>query len=113
MTDEIFLYLIVLLNIIVQLFLIRSLALPAREKRKHLAIAIAIPLGVVASMRLLVLGGIVEGNVAGQGFLERCVTDAAGILIMAGPWLATLAAVITRYRPGPLHHPHGPGEPGR
>jgi hypothetical protein len=113
MADELFLYLIVLLNTTVQLFLIRSLGLPAREKRKYLAIAIAIPLCVMASMRLLVLGGIVGGNVADQGFLERCVTDAAGILIMAGPWLATLAAVITRYRPRLLHHPHRPGEPGR
>ena len=113
MADEIFLYLIVLLNTVVQLFLIRSLALAPAVKRKYLATAVAIPLGVMASMRLLVLAGIIEGSVAGQSFLERCVTDGAGIVIMGGPWLATLAAVIARYRPRLLHHPHGPGEPGR
>lgn len=98
MTDEVFLYLIVLLNTLVQLALIHSLNLPARGKRKYYALAIAIPVLVMVSMRLLVLLGLIHSLVADQSLVERIVTHAASILIIAGPWLATLAALIARYR---------------
>ena len=117
MADHVFLYLIVLLNAVVQLVLIRSLNLPARAKRKYYAVAIAIPVLVMVSMRLLVAAAIIDSRVADQSLIERFVTDVAGILLIAGPWLATVAAIVAKYRHGsvgkPLHHAHRPGKPDR
>ena len=98
MTDELSVYLIVALNILVQLMLIRSLRFPPGGKRKYYWCAVAIPLGVMLSMRLLIASGAVNGNVAGQSAAEHVFTASAGAILMAAPWFVTLFAIVDRQR---------------
>jgi hypothetical protein len=100
MSDQVFIYLIVALNTIVQLMLIRSLNFPPGRKRKYYLFAIAIPVLVMLSMRLLIAGGMIHGRVADQSAIEQHITAAASILLMAGPWLVTLAAILDKQRKG-------------
>jgi hypothetical protein len=51
-------------------------------------------------VRLSVAGGAIHGRVADQSTAERWVTTAASATLLAGPWLATLAAVLRRKRKG-------------
>lgn len=100
MPDQLFIYLIVALNAVVQLILIRSLNFPPGAKRKYYALTIAVPVLVMVAMRLLVAGGVIQEVVAGQSALERYITTAASVLLMAGPWLVTLAALLDKRRRG-------------
>ncbi len=100
MPDQLFIYLIVVLNALTQLLLIRSLNFPRGGKRKYYLFAIAIPLMVMLSMRLLIAGGMISGRVVDQSPIEQMITAAAGILLMAGPWLVTLAAILDKRRRG-------------
>ena len=100
MPDQVFIYLIVALNTLVQLILIRSLNFPDGGKRKYYLLAGAIPVLVMLSMRLLVAGGVIHGRVAEQSAIEQYITAAASILIMAGPWISTLAAILDKRRKG-------------
>jgi hypothetical protein len=98
MHDEVFIYVIIVLNTLVQLMLIRSLSFPAGGRWKYYMVAVGIPLGVMLSMRLLILGGVIPNRVANQSPGENYITTAAGILLVAGPWLATIAAIFSRKR---------------
>lgn len=98
MADELLIYVIVLFNALVQLALIHGLDIPVGNKRKYYGLAVAIPVLVMASMRLSVYLGLIHGHVADQGFLERYATDVASVMLVAGPWLATLGALRCRYR---------------
>jgi hypothetical protein len=93
-------YLIVGLNIVVQLMLIGRLKFPPGGRRKYYALAIAIPVLVLLSMRLLVAGGLIHNNVADQTPVEQFVTSTASILLLAGPCLVTLAAILDKKRSG-------------
>jgi hypothetical protein len=100
MPDQLFIYLIVALNALVQLILIRSLNFPAGGKRKYYLLAVAIPLLVMLSVRLLIAVGVMHSRVADQSVLEQHATTAASVLLMAGPWLVTLAAILDKRRKG-------------
>jgi hypothetical protein len=100
MSDQAFIYLIVALNALVQLMLIRSLNFPAGGKRKYYLSAIAIPALVMLSMRLLIAGGMIHERVADQSEIEQFITTAASVLLIAGPWLVTLAAILDKQRKG-------------
>jgi hypothetical protein len=100
MPDQVFIYLIVALNTLVQLILIRSLNFPAGGKRKYYILAVAIPVLVMVAMRLSIVGGMIHGRVADQSAIEQYITGAASILLMAGPWLSTLAAILDKRRKG-------------
>ena len=100
MSELALIHLIVALNIVVQLMLIGRLGLPSRGKRKYYVLAVAIPVLVLVSMRLLVAGGIMHGRVADQPPAEQFITTAASILLLAGPCLVTLAAILDRKRSG-------------
>ena len=100
MSDQAFIYLIVALNALVQLMLIRSLNFPAGGKRKYYVFAIAIPVLIMLSTRLLIAGGMVHSRVAEQSAIEQYITAAASILLMAGPWISTLAAILDKRRKG-------------
>jgi hypothetical protein len=92
MSDTVFIYLIVALNTLVQIMVIWRLKFPAGGRGGYYVLAVAIPVFVIVSMRLLVTSGMIHGLVADQTSMERHVTTAAGILLIAGPWIATLAA---------------------
>jgi hypothetical protein len=98
MHDKVFIYLIVVLNTCCQLMLIWRLKFPAGEKKKFCVFAIAIPLVVMLSMRLLIAGGMIHGRVADQTPVEHYITMAASILLVSGPWLVTLAAIFSKKR---------------
>jgi hypothetical protein len=100
MSDPVFIYLIVALNTFVQLILIRSLNFPAGGKRKYYVFAIAIPVLIMLSTRLLIAVGMIHSRVADQSAIEQFITTAASILLMAGPWLSTLAAILDKQRKG-------------
>ncbi len=100
MPDQAFIYLIVALNTCVQLMLIRSLNFPVGGKRKYHLIAVAIPVLVMLSARLLIAVGMIHSRVADQSAIEQHITTAASILLMAGPWLVTLAAIFDKQRKG-------------
>jgi hypothetical protein len=98
MPDEFLTYLIVGLNLIVQLMLIRRLSFPPGARRKYYLSAVAIPVFVMVSVRVLIAGGMIQRRVADQSTVEQYMTAAASILLIAGPWLVTLAAIIDRKR---------------
>ncbi len=98
MSDEVFIYLIVALNMLVQIMLIWRLKFPAGGKWKYCLSVVAIPALVMASVRLAVAGGMIHGRVAEQSTIERWITSAASIMLVAGPWLVTLAAILNKKR---------------
>ena len=98
MYDKVFIYLIVALNTCCQLMLIWRQKFPGGEKRKFCIYAVAIPVAVMVSMRLLIAGGMIHGRVADQSPTEHYITTAASILLIAGPWLVTLAAIFSKKR---------------
>ncbi len=98
MSDEVFIYLIVALNTLVQVMLIRRLAFPAGGRWKYHAFAVGIPLVLMVSMRLAIVGGMIPGRVVEQSPVENYITTAASVLLIGGPWLATLAAILSRNR---------------
>ena len=100
MSDQVFIYLIVALNTFVQLMLIGRLNFPAGGKRKYYLFAVAIPVLVMLSTRLLIANGMIHSRVADQSAIEQHITSAASILLMAGPWLVTLAAILDKRRKG-------------
>ncbi len=98
MSDKVFIYLIVALNIFVQLMLIRSLNFPPGGRRKYYLLAVAIPVAIMLSMRLLIVAGVIHRRVADQSAIEQFMTNAASAILMAAPWLVTLFAIIDRKR---------------
>jgi hypothetical protein len=98
MYDQLFIYLIVALNTCCQLMLIWRQKFPAGEKRKYCVYAVAIPVLVMLSMRLLIASGMIHGRVADQTSVEQYITKSASILLIAGPWLVTIAAILTKMR---------------
>jgi hypothetical protein len=98
MADKIFIYLIVALNTACQLTLIWRLKFPPFEKKKFCVIALAIPLLLMVTMRLLIAGGVIHGRVADQSPMEHLITMAASIMLVAGPWGVTIAAIFSRKR---------------
>lgn len=98
MSDEGFIYLIVVLNILVQLMLIHSLRFPPGGRRKYYLLATVIPVAIMLSMRLLIAAGAINSRVAEQSAVEHFVTSAAGVLLMAAPWLVTLFAIVDKRR---------------
>ena len=100
MTDLALIHLIVVLNVLGQLMLIGRLRFPSGGRRKYYVFAVAVPVFVLVSMRLLAAGGLIHSRVADQPPVEQFMTTAASILLLAGPWLATLAAILDKKRSG-------------
>jgi len=106
MADYIFIYLIVTLNTLCQLMLIWRQRLAANERRKFCSIAIAIPVVLMVTMRLLITGGAIHGSVAEQSLGEQFFTKGTSILLIAGPWLVTIAAILAKMRNRALLNKH-------
>ena len=98
MSDELFIYLIVALNVFVQLMLIHSLRFPPGGRKKYYLLAIGIPVAIMLFMRLLIVAGAIHGRVADQSSIEKIVTSVFGVALMAAPWLVTIAAIVERKR---------------
>ena len=98
MTDQVIIYLIVALNTFCQLMLVWRQKFPAGQRNRYCLCAVAIPLVLMLSMRLLVAGGLIHGRVADQSRLEHFITTVTCMLLVAGPWFVTIAAVIAKRR---------------
>ena len=98
MPDELFIYVVVALNILVQLMLIHSLRFPPGSRRKYYFLAVGIPIAIMLSMRLLIVAGAIQNRVADQSTIEQLVTSAAGVILMAAPWLVTMFAIVDKKR---------------
>jgi hypothetical protein len=98
MNDEIYVYAIVALNILVQATLVWRLKFPAGGRWKYVAAVIAVPLALMAGMRMLVGTGAVHARLAEQSAFEHYLTMLSSVLLVLGPWLVTFAAVVSRRR---------------
>lgn len=96
MPDQVLIYMIVMLNALCQLLLIRRLKLSGASKWKYSCLAVAIPAILMVSMRLLIANGAIHGRIADQTFVEQYITKGASILLIAGPWFATIAAIVSK-----------------
>ena len=93
-SNHLSIYLIVGLNAACHIMLIWRLKIDKIAKLKYCAMSVAIPLLVMASMRLMVALGVFHMRLAEQGGIERAFTMLASMLLIAGPLLATGAAVV-------------------
>jgi hypothetical protein len=50
------------------------------------------------TMRLLIASGAIHGLVAEQSPAEQFFTKGTSILLIAGPWLVTLAAILVKMK---------------
>ncbi|GFO58005.1 hypothetical protein GMST_03300 [Geomonas silvestris] len=91
-------YLIVLCNALCHVMLIWRLRLDLAAKLKFWALCAGIPLAVMVTMRLMVALGMIPARVAEQGMWERATTLLGSVLLLAGPFLATGAALMYRRR---------------
>ena len=96
MPNHLLIYVIVILNALCQLMLIWSLKKLGRRRLGYMAFAAALPLTAAVLMRILVYAGLIHGRVAEQTQVEHLLTRAMGIVLIAGPWLTTAAAVLCR-----------------
>jgi len=98
MSDHVIIYLIVALNSCCQVMLIWRQKFPAGTRNRYCLCAVAIPLSMMVFMRLLVAGGMIHGRVADQTQLEHLVTTLSSMLLVAGPWFVTVAAIVNKRR---------------
>ena len=96
MPNHSLIYLIVILNSICQAMLIWRLKLDKHSKWKYCCFAIAVPLLIAVSMRGMVAMGAMHAHLSEQAVLERAVTSLASILLIAGPFIVTIAAFAFR-----------------
>jgi len=94
-SNHILIYLIVLLNAFSQIMLIWRLKSLGTARFAFMGVAAALPLSLTAMMRILVALGVINGRIADQSHLEHFLTQTMSILLIAGPWLATAAAVMS------------------
>lgn len=94
MSDHQLIYLIVLLNTLCQIMLIWRQRDINSTRWLFVGLAAAVPLLLMIVMRILVSGGVIHGHLADQTAPERALTHVTSILLLAGPWLVTLAAVL-------------------
>jgi hypothetical protein len=106
MHDHVLIYLIVALNALCQLMLIWRQKLAAGEKWKYCSLAVAIPVVIMVSMRLMIASGTIHGRIAEQSLVEQFVTKGAGTLLIAGPWLVTVAVLLSKMRSRALLKKH-------
>jgi hypothetical protein len=95
MTDQVLIYMIVGLNTLCQVMLIWRQKLGNSTKWKFCCLAVGIPLVIMLSMRLLIASGSIHGHVAEQSLVEQYITKGSSMLLIIGPWLVTLVAIIT------------------
>lgn len=106
MHDHALIYLIVALNALCQLMLIWRQKLADSEKWTYCSLAVAIPVLIMISMRLMIASGAIHGRIAEQSLVEQYLTKGAGMLLIAGPWLVTLTVLLTKMRSRALLKKH-------
>jgi hypothetical protein len=49
-------------------------------------------------MRLLIVSGMIHGRVVDQSLVEQYLTKGTSMLLIAGPWFVTFAAVLAKMK---------------
>ncbi len=98
MSDHLLIYFIVILNCMAQILLIRRLKLSNRDKYLFYGYAAGIPLLLAVTMRLLIAGSLFHAHVVDQSPLEHVITTITGSLLIIGPWMVTLSALLMRWK---------------
>ncbi|HIJ80075.1 MAG TPA: hypothetical protein HPP76_00030 [Desulfuromonadales bacterium] len=98
MPDHLLIYLIVLLNALSQSMLIWRLKLKHTIKWKFCCSAIAVPLILAGLVRLLIAQGIIHSRISEQSSFEHVVTSGLSMLLIGGPWLVTITAILVNRR---------------
>ena len=94
MPDHLLIYVIVLLNALTQAMLIWRLKQAPALKWVLCCSTVAVPLLLAVSMRVLIAQGVINARMADQTFIEQLITKSSSILLIAGPWLVTVAAIF-------------------
>jgi hypothetical protein len=94
MPDHLLIYLIVLLNALTQAMLVWRLKLVPAIKWKLCCSTVAVPLLLALAMRLFIAQGIIHARIVEQTLIEQLVTKGSSMLLIAGPWLVTITAII-------------------
>jgi hypothetical protein len=100
MQDTVVIYVPVALNAPMQVMLIGRLRLASAGQWRYQCLAVAVPLMIAVTMRLLVAGEMIHEQTAIQSSAERSVTTTASVALLAGPWLVSVAAFVGRRRKG-------------
>lgn len=98
MNNDLMIYSIVALNILVQLALIARLKFPPGAKWKYALAAASIPVLVMLCVRALVAGGLLHERLVEQSMLERAFTTLASLALVLGPVGVTIFAVVSKKR---------------
>lgn len=96
MPNHSLIYVIVILNAACQAMLIWRLKFERQSKWKYCLLTFAVPLLIALTMRIMVATGAMHAQLSEQALLERAVTSLAGILLIAGPFIVTIAALVLR-----------------
>jgi hypothetical protein len=94
MPDHLLIYVIVLLNALTQAMLVWRLKQAPATKWALCCSTFGVPLLLAVSMRVLIAQGFVHARLADQTFVEQLITKGTSILLIAGPWLVTVMAII-------------------
>jgi hypothetical protein len=94
MPDHLLIYLIVVLNALTQAMLVWRLTQSPATKRVLCCSTVAVPLLLAVSMRLLIAQGVIHARLADQSLVEQLITKGSSMLLIAGPWLITVVAII-------------------
>jgi hypothetical protein len=98
MNNDLLIYSIIGLNVLVQLALITRLRFPPGMKWKYALAAVAIPVLVMLGIRALVAAGLLHQHLAEQSALEQGITTLSSLTLVLGPIGATLAAILSKKR---------------
>jgi hypothetical protein len=98
MPDHLLIYVIVLLNALTQAMLIWRFKLEPAKKWKLCCSTVAVPLLLAITMRLLIAQGIIPAKITDQSFIEQLITKGSSMLLIAGPWMVTIAVTIIRLK---------------
>ena len=98
MPDHLLIYVIVFLNAFTQAMLIWRFKLAPAIKWKLCCSTVAVPLILAVIMRLLIAQGILPARIADQSFIEQLITKGASMMLIAGPWMVTIAVIIIRLK---------------
>jgi hypothetical protein len=94
MPDHLLIYVIVLLNALTQAMLVWRLKQAPAIKWILCCSTVGVPILLAVSMRLLIAQGVIHARLADQSLIEQLITKGSSILLIAGPWLITVAAII-------------------
>ena len=75
--------------------LIRRVKIKHSLKLYYIVSTLAIPFCIIVLMRLMVHLNVISSSIQSQTSTEKIITTSMSFLLLAGPWIATIIALIT------------------